>query len=207
LASEVPVPPVLLGPVPVVLTVGGGGTTSVAPKILPIRLLINDPLPDGVGGGGTMALNGSATLPLARRCKSCETSDEGGGAMTEGAGMVSLESRVVARSGEEAGGGTTATFAICTGALETSRLTEAGAGGITLAASAGPERVLSRVRLGAGATTEAVREGPIWVRSRETPGAGGITAGARAGATRAWSLETLGAGGITLTLRVGAAKG
>jgi hypothetical protein len=60
--------------------------------------------------------------------------------MTEGAGTVSLESRVAARSGEETGGGTTATFVICTGALVISRLTAAGAGGMTLAASAGAAR-------------------------------------------------------------------
>jgi len=30
---------------PLELTFGGGGTTSAAPKILPIKLLTNDPLP------------------------------------------------------------------------------------------------------------------------------------------------------------------
>lgn len=52
---------------PVRLTAGGGGTTSVAPKILPIRLLMNDPLPDWAGGGGTTAFEESGTLPLASR--------------------------------------------------------------------------------------------------------------------------------------------
>ena len=49
------------------LTVGGGGTTSVGPKIFPIRLLMNDPLPVCVGGGGTTVFDGSEVLPLARR--------------------------------------------------------------------------------------------------------------------------------------------
>jgi len=128
---------------PFALTDGGGGTTSVGPKILPIRLLMNDPLPDCVGGGGTIVLEGSGTLPLARRCKSCEMSDEGGGAITEGAGKANLGSREVTRSGAEAGGGTTATFAICTGALEISRLTPPGAGGMMLAAREGAERPAS----------------------------------------------------------------
>ena len=75
-----------------------------------------------------MALDGSGMLPLASRCMSCETSDEGGGAMTDGAGKLSLGFRVPARSGAETGGGTTATVDICTGALEISRLTAAGAG-------------------------------------------------------------------------------
>jgi len=48
-------------------TAGGGGTTSVAPKILPIRLLMNDPLPDCVGGGGTTVFDGSGMLPLVKR--------------------------------------------------------------------------------------------------------------------------------------------
>ena len=52
------------------LTLGGGGTTSVVPKILPIRLLINPVLLDGAGGGGTTAFEGSPRLPDARRCKS-----------------------------------------------------------------------------------------------------------------------------------------
>jgi hypothetical protein len=195
--SAVPVLPV----VPVALTAGGGGTTSVAPKILPIKLLMKDPLPDCVGGGGTTDFDGSGTLPLARRCKSRATSVEGGGAMTAGAGIASMGSRLVARSGAETGGGTTDTFVICTGALEISRLTVPGVGGITLAASAGVDRATSRVTLGAGATTEAPREGAINAWSRATLGAGGMMAGPSAGATRVWSRETLGAGGTTVALK------
>jgi hypothetical protein len=133
-ASEVPVTPLAWA-----FTDGGGGTTSVAPKIFPIRLLMKDPLPVCVGGGGTTVPDESGMLPLARRCTSCEMSAEGGGAMTEGAGKFSLGLRVAARSGAETGGGSTEAF-ICTGERESSRLTAAGAGGITLAASAGLER-------------------------------------------------------------------
>jgi hypothetical protein len=48
-------------------TAGGGGTTSVAPKILPTKLLMNVPLPDCVGGGGTTVFDESGMLPLAKR--------------------------------------------------------------------------------------------------------------------------------------------
>ena len=166
------------------LTVGGGGTTSDDPKIFPIKLLTNDPLPDCVGGGGTTVFDGSGMLPLARRPRSRETS-AGGGAITDGPGKVSLGSRVVARSGAEAGGGTTATFVICTGALVSSRLTAPGAGGITLAASGEADPLCERSRrtVGAGPTTEASRDGAVCVRSLETLGAGGITAGPSFGAT------------------------
>jgi hypothetical protein len=79
-------------------------------------------------------------LPPARRRMSGETSAEGGGTMTAGAGKFSLGLRVPARSGAETGGGMTAGLVICTGERETSGLTPPGAGGITLAASAGVER-------------------------------------------------------------------
>lgn len=164
---------------------------------------MKDPLPDCVGGGGTTVFDESGMLPLARRCMSCETSAEGGGAMTDGAGKLSLGLRVLMRSGDEIGGGITAALVICTGELEISRLTPPGAGGITLVASAGFERVLSRATLGAGATTEVLSDNAT-IGSRLTLGAGGITAGLRAGATRVCSLETLGAGGISVALRLGA---
>jgi hypothetical protein len=73
---------------------------------------MNDPPPACVGGGGTTAFDGSGMLPLARRCVSCETSDEGGGAMTAGAGTFRRELRAEARSGAETGGGITAEFVI-----------------------------------------------------------------------------------------------
>ena len=190
-------------------TVGGGGTTSDVPKIFPIRLLTNDPLPDCVGGGGTTVFEGSGMLPLANRPTSRETS-EGGGAITDGDGTVRVGFRSLECSGAETGGGTTATLVICTGALVTSRVTAPGAGGITLAArgEAAPLRLKSRVTVGAGATTEASRNGAIWLCSRDTLGAGGITAGPRAGAT-SWngSWEDWGAGGITLAFSVGAVSG
>jgi hypothetical protein len=91
---------------------GGGGTTSLGPKILPIRLLMKDPLPDCDGGGGTTAFEGSGRLLLARRCGSCETSAEGGGAMTAGAGMFSRELRAEACSGAETGGAMTCALVI-----------------------------------------------------------------------------------------------
>jgi len=107
---------------------------------LPIRLLTNDPLPAWLGGGGTTVFDGSRTAPLASRCRSCDTSVEGGGAITEGAGKLSLGLRVLARSGAETGGAMTAAVVICTGKLEVSRLTAPGTGGITFAASVGAER-------------------------------------------------------------------
>jgi hypothetical protein len=165
---------------------------------------MKDPEPDCDGGGGTTDFVGSGILPPARRCVSCDTSDDGGGAITEGAGMLSFGLRVLARSGAETGGGITAALVIWTGELETSRLTPPGAGGITLLESAGVERVRSRDAFGAGATTEVASAGEVNMWSREMLGAGAITVGAKAGAYRVWSFETLGAGGIALALRVGA---
>src|SRR5271165_126429 len=121
-------------------TEGGGGTTSVGPKSLPIRLLMNDPPTGWLGGGGTTAFDESGTLPLEGRRMSCVTSAEGGGAITDGAGKFNFEFRVVARSGADTGGGITAGLVIRTGGLEISRLSPPGAGGITLPASAGVER-------------------------------------------------------------------
>jgi len=170
---------------------------------------MKDPLPDCAGGGGTTVFDESGMLPPATRWVSCETSDEGGGAITEGADKLNLGLRVPARSGAETGGGMTAALVICTGELETSRLTPPGAGGITLPASAGAERVRSRAALGAGATTDGLSDGAFSARSRETLGAGAITVGAKAGATKGWSRETLalGAGGIRVALRFGAVSG
>ena len=187
-------------------TVGGGGTTSVVPKILPIRLLTYDPLPVWVGGGGTTLFEESGMLPLAKCLISCERSVEGGGATTDRVGKLSTGSRVLARSGDATGGGTTETFAICTGALESCRLTPPGAGGMTVAAIAGAERLALADTVGAGATTLGLSEGPADALSRLIRGAGAITVGSRAGATRACSLATPGAGGITVALRFGAER-
>jgi hypothetical protein len=173
----------LLPPVLFVLTDGGGGTTSCVPKILPIKLLTSDPLPDDDGGGGTTVLAESGTLPEARRRMSEEMSADGGGATTEGAGMLSLGLRTPARSGAETGGGTTLASIVRTGAEEIWRLTVPGAGGITLPARVWLERKGSRGGVGAGATTCAVKLGAIEARSRVTLGAGATMFGARAGAT------------------------
>lgn len=165
---------------------------------------MNEPLADCEGGGGTTALDGSGIVPPAKRCVSGERSAEGGGATTEDAGKFSFEFRPVFRSGAETGGGTTAAFVIWTGELERSRLTPPGAGGITLPASAGLDRLRSRSAVGAGATTDVLSIGACSPCSRAALGAGGITAGPRAGATRLWLLETLGAGGISVALKLGA---
>jgi hypothetical protein len=141
LANDVPAPPEALRGVPED-TLGGGGTTSCVPKSFPIMLLTSEPPAAGVGGGGTTVLEASGippAPPLSSRRRSCSESAEGGGAMTEGAGKLSFAFRELSRSGAETGGGTTATLFICTRVGETSRPT-AGAGGITLALSAGADR-------------------------------------------------------------------
>jgi hypothetical protein len=95
-------------PVPFAFTeVGGGATTSVGPKIRPIKLLINDPLAEGDGGGGATAFDASGGVAPVRRRISAVTSVEVGGATTAGAGKLSLDRRTSARSGAETGGGTT----------------------------------------------------------------------------------------------------
>lgn len=144
---------------PFELTAGGGGTTSLVPKILPIKLLMNDPLAGCEGGGGTTAFPGS-TFPPASSRVSCDKSADGGGATTDGGGRVS-ELRCVACSGAETGGGTTAALVISTGAPETSRATAAGDGGITLPDKTGAVRFRSRETLGAGATICASRVGAV----------------------------------------------
>jgi hypothetical protein len=194
LGSDAPDPALLLEE----LTLGGGGTTSLAPKILPMMLL-TIPLPDCDGGGGTTVLPGSGTLPPAMRRRSVEISDEGGGATTLGAGRVSLAVPEVARSGAETGGGTTVE-SIRTGALDICRLTAPGAGGITFDDIAGAERERSRETFGAGATTMAPSDGAVSARSRVTRGAGAMIAGVKTGATNVCSLVTLGAGGMRVAL-------
>ena len=87
---------------------GGGGTTSLAPKILPMMLLMKDP-PVCDGGGGTTDRLGSAT-PGETRCVSEAMSTEGGGATTCGAGIFNRAVREVARSGADTGGGTIFSF-------------------------------------------------------------------------------------------------
>ncbi len=192
--------PVPLRPAPEALpdeTVGGGGTTSCVPKSLPTILLCNELLDAWVGGGGTTVGETRPEPPLSNRRKSRVELAEGGGAMTEGAGRLSFAFRPASRSGAETGGGTTAASFICTRDRETSR-PAAGAGGITLALSAGAERALSReTRVDAGPITLALNEGAARLRSRETLGAGPMMLESRTGANSVCSELTLGAGGTT----------
>jgi len=135
-------------------TDGGGGTTSLDPKIFPIQLLTTDPLVACVGGGGTTAFEESGVADVASLRVSSGTLADGGGAIT-GAGRVNFAVPEFTRSGAEAGGGTTATLAACTGERETSRLATSGAGAITFEPSAGADRAALEEIFGAGATTEA----------------------------------------------------
>jgi hypothetical protein len=147
-------------------------------------LVINDPLLACVGGGGTILGEDDPMLPLSSRRNSRAESVEGGGATTDGAGKLSFEFRAVSRSGEETGGGTTETLFIRTRDGETSRLIDAGAGGITLALSAGVERAASRETcVEAGPMMLALSAGAAEVCSRETFGAGAMMFAFNEGAT------------------------
>ena len=142
--------------------------------------------------------------PLSSLRNSRVDSAEGGGAITEGAGIFSFAVRSLSRSGAETGGGTTAVLFICTREGDTSRLADVGAGGITLPCRSGVERPRSReTRLGAGATTVEFKAGAVSVRSRDTFGAGAMTLEFNAGATSRCSDWTLGAGGTIAAFRVG----
>ena len=105
-----------------------------------MMLLTSEVLLLAVGGGGTTLCDWPGAAPLSSRRRSRAESAEGGGAMTEGAGRLSFAVRELSRSGAETGGGTTAVLFICTRDGATSRLTDAGAGGITLPCSAGADR-------------------------------------------------------------------
>ena len=105
-----------------------------------MMLLMNDPLPDCEGGGGTTFLPAPASPLALNRRMSRDKSVEGGGATTDGAGNVAFEVRALAFSGAETGGGITAGFIACRGAVVIWRATEPGAGGITPEAIPGPER-------------------------------------------------------------------
>lgn len=155
------------------------------PKSLPIMLLTNDPLPDCVGGGGTtFGDEDDVMLPLSSLRRSRAESVEGGGATTEGAGMLSFELRALSRSGADTGGGTTDTLFICTRDGETSRLIDAGAGGITLVLRAGVERTSSlEICVEAGPMTLALKDGAAEARSRDRLGAGAMMLAFNEGAT------------------------
>jgi hypothetical protein len=119
-------------------TFGGGGTTSCVPKSLPIIELTKEPLAAGVGGGGTTFAE-VRTPPLSNRRRS--EFAEGGGATTDGAGMLSFAILPDSCSGAETGGGTTEMSFICAREAENSCVTSDGAGAITLPLRAGAERV------------------------------------------------------------------
>ena len=156
-------------PVPLELMLGGGGTTSVLPKILPIQLLISDPPVGCEGGGGTTVAVGLEKLPPAR-CVS-EISVEGGGATTAGAGMFNFAVRALDRSGADTGGGTTRGSVICTCEREDSGVTVPGAGGITFAARVGADRDVRCETSGEGAITLVPSDGAGKLRPRATCGA------------------------------------
>src|ERR1700685_1098061 len=99
-------------------------------------MLLTKPVFAGAGGGGITVVDGAA-LPLSSRRKSRVESGEGGGAMTDGAGIFNFAARELSRSGADTGGGTTAMLFICTREGATSRLATAGAGAITLPLNAG----------------------------------------------------------------------
>jgi len=186
------------------VTFGGGGTTSCVPKSFPMMLLTNEVLFVAVGGGGTIVCDVSGAPPLSSLRNSRVLSAEGGGAITDGAGMLSFAVRSLSRSGAEIGGGMTAVLFICTRDGDTSRLADVGAGGIMLPCRSGVERPRSReTRLGAGATTFEFSAGAVSVRSRDTFGAGAITLEFNAGATSRCSDWTFGAGGTIAAFSVG----
>jgi hypothetical protein len=75
-----------------------------------MTLLMNDPLPDCGGGGGTTFLAASASPFAVNRRMSRDKSVEGGGATTDGAGKVAFEVRARVFSGADTGGGITEGF-------------------------------------------------------------------------------------------------
>jgi len=169
-----------------------------------MMLLTIDVLFVAVGGGGTILCDVPGAPPLSSRRNSRVDSVDGGGAITEGAGIFSFAVRSLSRSGADTGGGTTAVLFICTRDGDTSRLADAGAGGITLPCKSGVERPRSReTRLAAGATTVEFKAGAVSVRSRDTFGAGAMTLEFNAGATSRCSDCTLGAGGTIAAFSVG----
>jgi hypothetical protein len=105
-----------------------------------MMLLTIDVLFVAAGGGGTTLCDVPGAPPLSSLRNSRVLSAEGGGAITDGAGMLSFAVRSLSRSGAETGGGTTAALFICTRDGDTSRLADVGAGGITLPCKSGVDR-------------------------------------------------------------------
>src|SRR5208283_6040990 len=126
----------------------GGGTTSDVKA--PAPDLASDPPPDAVGGGGTGWARRSPVAELPQLLRSRLTCD-GGGAITAGAGSVSLGVDETSRGGAETGGAITSTVCVSdTRELARSRGASRGAGAITVGASGVAVRILSRETFGAG---------------------------------------------------------
>lgn len=164
-------------------TLGGGGTTSCVPKSLPIMVLTKEPLAAVEGGGGIILGAEEGMPPLSSRRKSRSADVVGGGATTEGAGMLSFAMRAFSRSGADAGGGTTATLFICTREGETACVTSDGAGPMIRPFSEGASRACSRdTRVEAGAIIVAPSEGALRLPLPATFGAGPMIEGSSRGA-------------------------
>src|SRR5450755_107484 len=165
---------------------GGGTTCGVRP--VPADLP-SDPPPDADGGGGTGVVRKAPAAALPQLLRSRLTCD-GGGAITAGAGSVSLGLDAASRAGAETGGGITSTLCVRgTRELAMSWGVSRGAGATTLGASASAVRILSRETfsremLGAGGTMAAFNVGELRVLARETSGAGGTMLGVRLFAAR-----------------------
>lgn len=139
----------------------GGGTTCGV--IVAAPDLASEPPPDALGGGGTGFARKSPVLELPQLLRSRLTCD-GGGAITAGAGSVSLDADDTSRWGAETGGATTSTVcASGTRELAKSRCSSRGAGAITVDASGFALRILSREIFGAGGTTDVLRLGEVRV--------------------------------------------
>ncbi len=208
--------------------VGGGGTTLFERSGAPPLASRWRSCDISVEGGGATT-DGAGMASLGFRVLSRSGADTGGGTTaalaictreretsrlaTAGAGRTMLElrdgaerawSREASRERFGAGATTRVSSEGATNIIVRSRAAS-GAGGITLVASAGVERVRSFEIVGAGATTLAFRAGAISMRSRETLGAGGITDPSET-AARETSLVRLGTGAITLDGRLGKAR-
>src|SRR5271157_1510945 len=130
----------------------GGGTTC-CPNV-PTPDLASEPPPDVDGGGGTGLVRKSPVAELPQLLRS-RLICEGGGAITAGAGSVSLGVEETSRGGAETGGAITSTVCVSgTRELARSRGASLGAGAT-----------------GAGATTVGASGEAVGILSRETFGA------------------------------------
>jgi len=151
----------------------GGGTTWGAKA--PAPDLASDPPPDAVGGGGTGLARTSPVAELPQLLRSRLTCD-GGGAITAGAGRVSLGLDETSRCGAETGGATTST--VCVSGrreLAKSRCASCGAGAITVGAIGFAARILSRETFGAGGMMLGVSMFDLRLADEFSSGEGGTT--------------------------------